>query len=166
MKPRIVCLCILASMVGLLLFLGAGVSQSASPPKATGGVWFTTIESGEEVQHRVEFQVHEENGGQPDKGWLSHRDSDGNWIRVDVDCVTIYGDHAFFSGVIVSASDDGQVGNWLLVAVQDGGSPGTNGDHVWGEMYDYDPGCAAGTFPPGGPWDVEKGNLVVHPGTD
>jgi hypothetical protein len=166
MKNRTAVLCILASMVVLLFIAGAGLLQSASPPKATGGVWFTTIESGEELHRHVEFQVHDEFEGQPDKGMLNYRDSGGTWLRVDVDCVSIDGDHAFFSGVVVSASDTSQIGYWLHVAVYDGGSPGSKGDQVWGEMFDYDPGCDPGSYPPGGPWDVEKGNLVVHPGSE
>jgi len=166
MKHRIGGLCALASMAVLLLFVGAGLVQSASPPKATGGVWFTTVEGAEEIQGRIEFQVHEEFGGQPDRGWLDYRNTDGDWFKVNVDCVTIDGDHAFFSGEVVSATLEEWRDKWLLVAVHDDGSPGTNGDQIWGEMYDYHPGCDAGDFPPSGPWDVEKGNLVVHPGTD
>jgi hypothetical protein len=166
MKSRMAGFCILALTVGFLLFVGAGAAQSASPPKATGGIWFTTIDGAHETRGHVEFQVHDEFGGQPDRGWLNYRNTDGDWFKVDVDCVTIYGDHAFFSGKVVSASLEEWRDKWLLVAVRDGGSPGTNGDQIWGEMYDHHPGCDAGDFPPGGPWDVEKGNLVVHPGTD
>ena len=166
MKTRIACLSILASMVVLLLAVGAGVSQAGSPGKATGGIWFTTVEGTDTIKGHVEFQVHDEFGGQPDRGWLNYRNADGDWFKVDVDCVTIDGDYAFFSGEVVSFTLEDWRDKWLLIAVYDGGSPGTSGDQLWGEMYDSDPGCRAGNFPPGGPWDVEKGNLVVHPGTD
>jgi hypothetical protein len=162
MKHKTASSCVLALVVGLLLFAGAGLSLAASPPKATGGVTFTTVEDSVEIQRRIEFNAHE---GDPDWGNLNYRDTNGDWFRVDIDCVTVLGDSglAFFSGPIVSASDSTMVGQWLMVKVYDGGSPGRKGDQVWGGMYSTDPECKPGIYPPlDGPWDVENGNLVVH----
>jgi hypothetical protein len=160
MKHKVVTMCVVGLAAGLLLFAGAGLSLSASPPKATGGVGFTTTEDGEEVHHRVEFNAH---ATDPAKGNLNYRDSRGDWFRVDIQCVTVFADSAmaYFSGPITSASDSTMVGQWLLVGVYDGGSPGSKGDIVWGEMFRYDPGCQPGEDL-GGPWPVENGNLVVH----
>ena len=159
MKHKIASLCVLGLVTGLLILAGAGLSLSASPPKATGGVAFTTVESGEELQRRIEFNAHE---GDPAKGMLNYRDANGDWFRVDIQCVTVLSDEAkaFFSGPVTSASDSTLVGQWLLVGVYDGGSPGRKGDLVWGEMFRYDPGCQPDSLP--GPWAVESGNLVVH----
>ena len=41
MKHKIVYLCILALLAGLLVLAGAEVLQSASPPLVTGGIGFT-----------------------------------------------------------------------------------------------------------------------------
>lgn len=158
MKRKTASLCVLALVVGLLLFAGAGLSLAASPPKATGGITFTTVEDSVEIQHRVEFNAHE---GDPDWGNLNYRASNGDWFRVDIQCVTVVGKRAFFSGPIVSASQDEWVDKWLLVIVFDGGTPGRKGDLVWGEMYDSDPGCQPQPFPDT-PSPVEDGNLVVH----
>lgn len=159
MKRSIATLCVLSLLGGLLVIAGAGLSLSASPPKATGGVVFTTVEDGMDVQRKIEFNAH---ATDPAKGKLNYRDSNGDWFRVDIQCVTVLSDdaEAFFSGPIVSASDTTFLGQWLLVAVYDGGSPGSKGDLVWGEMYRYDPGCQPDSIP--GPWAVERGNLVVH----
>ena len=159
MKHNIASLCVLGLVAGLLVLAGAGLSLSASPPKATGGVGFTTTEDGEEVYHRIEFNAH---ATDPAKGMLNYRDANGDWFRVDIQCVTVLSDEAkaFFSGPVTSASDSTLVGQWLLVGVYDGGSPGRKGDLVWGEMFRYDPGCQPDSLP--GPWPVESGNLVVH----
>lgn len=158
MKHKIASLCALGLVTGLLILAGAGLSLSASPPKATGGVAFTTVESGEELQRRIEFNAHE---GDPAKGMLNYRDANGDWFRVDIDCVTVVGKRALFSGPITSGSQDEWVGQWLLVIVFDGGTPGRKGDLVWGEMFPDDPGCEPQSFPDK-PWPVENGNLVVH----
>ena len=160
MKHKVATLCALGLAAGLLLLAGAGLSLSASPPKATGGVGFTSTEDGEEVYRRIEFNAH---ATDPAKGNLNYRDSNGDWFRVDIQCVTVFEDYAraYFSGPIVSASQDEWLGQWLLVGVYDGGSPGKKGDLVWGEMYRYDPGCQP-SDDLGGPWPVVNGNLVVH----
>jgi len=158
MKRSIATLCVLSLLGGLLVIAGAGLSLSASPPKATGGVGFTTVEDGEEVYRRIEFNAH---AGDPAKGKLNYRDSNGDWFRVDIQCVTVVGKRAFFSGPITSGSQDEWADQWLLVIVFDGGTPGRKGDLVWGEMYDSDPGCEPQPFPDK-PWPVENGNLVVH----
>ncbi|KPL04226.1 MAG: hypothetical protein AMJ73_04465 [candidate division Zixibacteria bacterium SM1_73] len=158
MKRSIATLCVLSLLGGLLVIAGAGLSLSASPPKATGGVAFTTIEGGTEVQRKIEFNAH---ATDPAKGNLNYRDSNGDWFRVDIQCVTVVGKRAFFSGPITSGSQDEWADQWLLVIVFDGGTPGRKGDLVWGEMYDSDPGCEPQPFPDK-PWPVENGNLVVH----
>ena len=162
MKHKIASLCVLGLVTGLLILAGAGLSLSASPPKATGGVAFTAVESGEELQRRIEFDAHE---GDPAKGMLNYRDANGDWFRVDIQCVTVLSDEAkaFFSGPVTSASDSTLVGQWLMVKVYDGGTPGRKGDQVWGGIYSTDPECNPDIYPPlDGPWDVESGNLVVH----
>ena len=158
MKRSIATLCVLSLLGGLLVIAGAGLSLSASPPKATGGVAFTTVEDGMDVQRQIEFNAH---ATDPAKGNLNYRDSNGDWFRVDIQCVTVVGKRAFFSGPITSGSQDEWADQWLLVIVFDGGTPGRKGDLVWGEMYDSDPGCEPQPFPDK-PWPVENGNLVVH----
>ena len=155
MKFKTASLCVLGLAAALLVLVG--LSVAASPPKATGGVGFTTVENGEEVYRRIEFNAH---ATDPARGNLNYRDANGDWFRVDIQCVYIWGDYAYFSGPITSASQDEWFDQWLLVGVYDGGTPGSKGDLVWGEMYRYDPGCQPDSLP--GPWPVINGNLVVH----
>jgi hypothetical protein len=161
MKHKIAYLCILALLAGLLVLAGTGVLQSASPPKATGGIGFTRNNNqGDQIQCWAEFEA-KATSDTSAKGWLKYHDVEGLRFRVDVQCLTVVGDHdAIFSGPIVSASDTTLVGQWLLIAVHDGGTPGSKGDTIWGEFYLDNPGCDS--FPPGRPSDVESGNLVVH----
>jgi hypothetical protein len=50
---------------------------------------------------------------------------------------------------------------WLLIWVEDGGSPGNGNDTIGGEMFDSDPGCDENAFP-NDYWPVTSGNIVVH----
>lgn len=154
--------CFLSLLVGLLVFSVAGLSFSASPPKATGGIQFTMTDSaGQEVHCWAEFEAIAVSDTSA-KGWVKFHDANGWWFRVEVKCLTVLGDSAmaFFSGPIVSSTDSLYLNKWLLVGVYDGGSPGSKGDKIWGDFYDRDPGCSY--LAPGHPSDVESGNLVVH----
>lgn len=162
MKHKIAYLCILALLAGLLVFAGTGVLQSASPPKATGGIGFTrNNDQGERIRCWAEFEA-KATSDTSAKGWLKYHDVEGLRFRVDVRCVTVLSDKdlALFSGPIVFATDTTWMGQWLLLAVRDCGTPGVKGDTIWGEFYRYDPGCS--NFPPGEATLVESGNLVVH----
>ena len=161
MKSKIAILCVLALAAGLLVFVGTGLSASA--PKATGGVGYTA----NGLQRWVEFQVQAVSGDTA-KGMLNYHDADGNWYKVDVQCLTVVGDTlAFFSGPVVKAKPEEWVGLWLVAAVHDHGTPGSNGDQVWGDFCTpptTSPKCWCWKlrFPQNGPFDVTSGNLVVH----
>lgn len=162
MKNKFAYLCILALLTGLLVLAVANLSLSASPPKATGGVSFVTTENGVELRHWAEFEAHAAYDDHPAKGWLNYHDANKLKFRMDVQCVTVVDDWAFFSGPIVSASDTLFLDQWLLVVVHDGGTPGSKGDQIWGEFYDSDPGCQPLYPDPDDMSDVKTGNLVVH----
>jgi len=160
MKHKFAYLCILALISGVLVLAGVVVSQSASAPKATGGVKWMSMEHGVEVGNWAELEAIAGIDGQPGKGWVKYHNSEGMRFRVDVQCVTVVDDWAFFSGPIVSSSDTLMLNQWLMVVVHDGGTPGSKGDQIWGEFYTADPGCRP--FHPSDMTDVESGNLVVH----
>jgi hypothetical protein len=160
MKHKMTYLCILALMAGALVLVGAGLSQSASPGKATGGVSWMSTESGVEVRNWAEFEAIGGTNGHPAKGWVKYHDSNGMSFRVDVQCVNVKDDWAFFSGPVVSSTDTLMLNQWLKVVVYDGGSPGSKGDKIWGEFYTADPGCLP--FYPTDMANVENGNLTVH----
>ncbi len=158
MKHKMAFLCVLA--LGTVLLLFAGLSLAEVPHKATGGIFFVTIENGEELQRWAEFEAHEGYNDHSAKGWLNYHDTNKVRFRVDVQCVTVVDEWAFISGPIVSTNDTSFVDQWLLVVVFDGGTPGSKGDKIWGEIYDSDPGCRP--FHPSDMSDVKGGNLVVH----
>jgi hypothetical protein len=159
MKNKIAILCVLALAAGLLVFVGTGLSASA--PKATGGVGFTTPDG---LQRWVEFQVQAVSGDTA-KGMLNYHDADGNWYKADLQCLTVVGEFAFFSGSVVKSRPEAWVGKCVQIAVHDGGTPGSNGDQIWGTFPDPDQVCWCGPryYPKPIPWfAVESGNLVVH----
>ena len=162
MHRKIAYLCVLALVAGLLVLAGAEVLQSASPPLVTGGIGFTrNNDQGERIRCWAEFEAKAVSDASA-KGWLKYHDVEGLRFRVDVQCLTVFPDKdlALLSGPIVFATDATWMGQWLLLAVRDGGTPGAKGDTLWGEFYRYDPGCS--NFPPGEATPVESGNLVVH----
>jgi hypothetical protein len=153
-------LCILALIAGLLVFVGAGLSQSAPPQKVTGGVSFATTGSGgEKLQRWVEFEAHAGSDNSA-KGWVKYHNSNGLRFRADVQCVNIVDEWAYFSGPIVAASDTILLTRWFLFVVYDGGTPGSRGDKIFYQLHYTDPGCSP--FQPPVMYDVENGNLVVH----
>jgi hypothetical protein len=160
MKHKIVYLCVLCLLAGLLVLVAAGLSLSTSAPKVTGGIGFMrTNDNGEQVRCWAEFEAQAVSDTLA-KGWIKYHDANGWRFRVEVKCLTVLGVRAFFSGPIVSSTDSLYLNKWLLVGVYDGGSPGSKGDKIWGDFYDRDPGCSY--LAPGHPSDVESGNLVVH----
>jgi hypothetical protein len=161
MTRKVISGCFFVLISGLLFLGGAGTSLSSSSRDVTGGIGFTRDnEQGIMVRCWSEFEVKTASDTSV-KGWLKYHDADGLRFRMDVTCVNIISDQdALFSGQIVSASDTSYAGQWLLIRVHDGGTPGSKGDTIGGEFYSYDPGC--NYPPPGGPANVESGNLVVH----
>lgn len=124
MKRKFAYLCILALLIGVLVIAGVVVSQSASAPKATGGVKWASMENGMEIDNWAEFEAIEGSNGYPAKGWVKYHNSNGMKFRVDVRCVIVEDDWAFFSGPVVSAADTLMLNQWIKVVVYDGGSPG------------------------------------------
>jgi hypothetical protein len=136
---------------------------AASPPKATGGIQFYRLDdNGDQVQAWVEFEAHQLAADGTGKGQVRYRDEQGNKLAVKITCVAVWDDYATFSGQAVSTNVAEWEGKWFTIWAHDGGSSGTNGDEFGAEVYDADPGCAAGTTPR--EWSpVIAGNLVVHP---
>ena len=154
MKHKIVTLSVLVLIAGLLVFGGA--SFSAQPPKATGGVGITF----DGLKLWVEFTAHE---GDPAKGTLrlkSMQDDYHFWYQLDVECVTVEGNTAFFSGTVVKACEESFVGLCRKWVVYDGGTPGSKGDWIDWQRCTDPQDCQP--FEPGGKLFVERGNLVVH----
>lgn len=148
-------------VVSLLVFVSAAVCLGGPAPKATGAGEFTRTEDGMEVVARFNFEAHGEHANRPVKGWFKYHDGLGNKFTVDVQCVSIYGNEAIFSGPVVKTNMDEWEGMWLLIWVEDGGSPAHGNDTLGGEMYEYDPGCETGMMP-SEYWPVTNGNIVVH----
>jgi hypothetical protein len=152
---------VLALAVLTCVFMAAAMCMAGPAPKATGAGAFVRTQDGMEIEARFNFEAHGEQGNQPAKGWFKYHDSMGNKFTVEVQCVRVSGNDAFFSGPIVDYNMDEWEGMWLLVWVEDGGSPADGNDTIGGEMYDYDPECSPNLWPREY-WPVTNGNIVVH----
>lgn len=97
------------------------------------------------------------------KGTFHYSDVNGNWYYVDVQYVKVVGTDTWFAGPVTSGNVG--AGQWLFAKVHDGGTPGRNGDQVWGSFTTESAaklGVAAGSTPGDGPFSISSGNLVVH----
>lgn len=97
------------------------------------------------------------------KGNFHYSDVNGNWYDVDIQYVQVSGNDTWFAGP-VTAGNVG-AGNWLFAKVHDGGTPGRNGDQVWGSFAAENAakvGVATMSTPADGPFAITSGNLVVH----
>jgi hypothetical protein len=149
-------------VLAVSLLVGAVLCLGGPAPKATGAGEFTRIEEdGTEVEARFNFEAHGEQEDRPAKGWFKYHDSMGNKFTIEVQCVSVYNNEATFSGPVVRTNMDDWEGMWLLLWVEDGGSPANGNDTLGGEMFDYDPGCDPNTMP-NDYWPVTNGNIVVH----
>jgi hypothetical protein len=158
----------LAAFLSILPVQAASHSGNApsSPPgrgpagMATGGVWYMAAE----LDRHISFTANEERGNSPAKGNLHYADANNAWYNADISAVAIDGNMAYFAGEVTSASNSSWVGNWISFAVKDGGTPGSNGDMVWGIFTDETTAMAnvSGEITPGDGYAVYRGNLVVH----
>ena len=170
---RFVTMIVLAGVVAGLAVAPAFAGPGKGPAeKATGGLM---IQENNGAEAKVEFNAHEQKGdgekeGDKAKGeftwWLLDANGEvARMIVVDVSIVQVDGDMAWFAGEATEDTGDTKVGDWLYVAVYDGGTPGTDGDTIgwkWvGTM------AAAQTAVDTMDEDVNDkpilaGNLVVH----
>lgn len=99
------------------------------------------------------------------KGTFNYSDANGNWYSVNVTYVQVNeAQHkTWFAGPVT----DGNIGagQWLFAEVSDGGTPGSNGDAIWGSFTTQQAaqaGVATMADPADGSFAVTSGNLVVH----
>jgi hypothetical protein len=154
-------LCLVFLVLAVAVFLGAAICLGGPGPKATGAGEFVRTEDGVEIEARFDFEAHGEYGNHPAKGWFKYFDSMGNKFTMEVQCVVVQDNVAFFSGPIVKSNMDDTEDAWLMVWVEDGGSPADGNDTIGGEMYSRDPECSPNLLPHEY-WPVTNGNIVVH----
>jgi len=152
----------LAIALVAVLALVFAATAFAGTAKATGGVQYTP------EGHFLNFNVHENKTGTKVWGNVKNRTPDGSSYHAKVCCVNVISaDTVLFAAEIVASDIPGiSVGNGILIQVKDGGSPGTKGDIVWGQLFSTAAtaaaACATQTTPSLGPYAVLSGNLVVH----
>ena len=87
-----------------------------------------------------------------------------DWYTVEIECVNVAGDYAYFAGEVKTASRSNWVGNWVSWAVYDGGEPGDDVDGAWGIFTNKTTAISncENEVLPGPKFTVDTGNLQVH----
>jgi len=98
------------------------------------------------------------------KGTFHYSDVNGDWYYANVQYVNVDGTDAYFAGLVTSASNPTWVGNWVQVAVNDGGEPAYLVDSIWGIFTDANTAKynVANKVRPNGQFVITSGNLQVH----
>ena len=155
-------------LVAVALFvLAVPLAASAggnSHAKATGEVYW---EGGKDFQFdlHTQFSAHDDApGAYGDRGMIYRENlTSGNWRVVNVSCVDIVGDQAFFGGEITASSVASEVGMGQAAWVKDVSTPGSGGDMIGLNKYANEAAACAAVA---GHWDghgrVTGGNLKVH----
>ena len=108
----------------------AAPAAAGSAPKTTGDVEATQIVGG--VPAHMVWVAQDSN---PDKGSFTYTDPNGTYT-VAVEDVQIDGDEGDFAGRVVSSTFSWIVrGDYLGVAVLDGGEPAVGADRIIGAIY-------------------------------
>lgn len=149
--------------VALAMSFTATVALAESGDKSTGGVGFTTMAGG---AADVSFNAHDTlTATETDKGHVNVRGVGVGdvFYKGTVDCYErLSANSARFSGVVTETNDP-FMRRFFEVAVEDNGSPGSNGDRISQALY-FNPassgGSDCGDLTPTAL--VERGNLVVH----
>ncbi len=97
------------------------------------------------------------------KGEFHYSDVNGQHYEAKVSLVNIVGNDVWFAGLVTKGNVG--VGNWVFVKAHDGGTPGNNGDLIWGSFTTEsvaEIGVANMSTPGDGPFAITRGNLVVH----
>ena len=93
-------------------------------------------------------------------------------LYVETKYVRVVGDDAWFAGECTFHTDPTKEGRWNYIKVHDGGTPGSNGDTVWGEWFntENDLTTAVGEFdsdtapirdPPSARVSITDGNTTI-----
>lgn len=156
---------------------GNGNSNNGRHAKATGSVVWTArtnLPVNQQIPGLVSvFDAHDLGVGMVDRGThtLARPADDyygfgGGSITIDISCVHVDGDEAWFAGEAVEATGDysANLGDIYLYWVKDGSTSGAESDKIGGRSYStLSQAC---NVVDGTPWrgtgDVTSGNLRVH----
>lgn len=161
----------IAMTVALLMALMALPAVAKGPhAKATGTVEWTA-RGGALPGLVTSFSVHDEAPGMNgDRGFWTLSNNDVGSYTVDVVCVNVDGNEAWFAGIVTDGDGiyEDRPGAVQLFWVKDGATPGSGGDLLGGagpdRLGDINQTCArveAGNWTGSGA--VDSGNLKTHP---
>lgn len=156
------------TILGLSLTLAtmAGPALAGGPVDRTdGGVGW----EGPRGMRHAGFNARATGSDSEARGQLEISERDGSSLHVDVRCLKVDGDTAWFGGEITKATGafdptDTREGQGLMTQVFDGGTPGRNGDQIGNRgATDANAACTmVESMTPATPNEVEKGDLRVH----
>ena len=179
----------IAAMAIIVVLLGVGLmttAAAASPSaRVTGGIQFSAPDWGNLTiwqQYSVRQVAPDTHAAKGIVNWKIHSPTDG-WRLIDARAtclaVTDQPDGSKTAVVVsqlvrVRGWGQGAPGEYARFWVRDGGTPGAAGDQWTSQSYQLEPewiefwpadgpapDCES-IFPDGPPFDVERGNLVIH----
>jgi len=164
---------ILTMTLGLMLLLVFGSISPISAiaaDKATGSFWAQSYYPNSDALVYLDFNAHEDTGTRLAKGqiyWYRDHPTYGDRdLWCDVHYVSVDSGEAYVAAYCWLDTAGKQTGKWLYMIVEDGGTPGSEGDKMYAKWFNTEPEASAaveGTvFSYWVAYALVDGNLVVH----
>jgi hypothetical protein len=169
MKTKSILTISLALML-LLVFGSISTVAAIAAEKATGSFWAQSNYPNSDALVYLDFNAHEDTGTRAAKGQIywyrDHPDYGDRDLWCDVRYVSVDAGKAFVAAYCWLDTAGKQTGKWLYMIVEDGGTPGSEGDLMWARWYNTElEASAAVAGMVNSYWVVYAlvdGNLVVH----
>lgn len=134
-------------------------SRKGGGEKATGHIEYY------QPGYFFDFNAHADTARREAKGQAHNLTPYGGLYRAEVRCVNVISDDTVLFAAELMETNTPSWGPWVLIKVQDGGTPGSAGDLIWGQFMAGTLAismCGSEGTPSGGEWPVLSANLVVH----
>jgi hypothetical protein len=139
--------------------MSPALAAGKAAPKATGDIGYVIG-----FQRYAVFDAQMAVYDRPVKGTFQYSDVIGQWYTVNLSCVSVTDNTASFGGQVVAGNI--LLDSWISIGVKDIGTPGSQGDLVYGAVTDDSTvsNCASINITTlSDAFDVTSGNLQVFP---
>jgi hypothetical protein len=144
-------------VIALSGLLAAPALARQSPGKAEGEITYIAVG----LERTSAFSMREASDGQASEGSLDYSDVAGTTYSVDIECVLMQDDTAYYAGTIVESSLASLIGRTLHGAVMDTGKKSEIPDRIWGALVTNDPCSGNLALVPPPPYEAIGGDVIV-----